>query len=163
MVNTNITLEDSKGHIIQNPTEDQIRTTINKIGNEIDYCILTMGNTFIQTAGSKNGLMIQVNDGSVVKEADRADFSPEEVCRAFLGFLHKNGSWKEQYSLGPLPASVNTSGGQTSAKQMNKQQFDVKDEVVKALKSEGMYKTRRLIRRGIGLITGLIFKKKIIK
>jgi|SRR5690554_1610420 len=153
MSGNNFTLEDSNGHIIQNPTEEQIRATINKVGRGIDHCILSTGNTFIQTADSGNGLLVEVNDGSGVKEADKADFSPEEVCTIFIGFLDNDRSWEKYFPSSPATGgSTGNAGRETPT--MN--QFNVKEEITNALKSEGMYRVKRSIRRGVSLIGALI-------
>ncbi len=147
MANSSVRLEDSNGHVIQNPTEDQIRATINKIGSGIEHCVLSTGDTFIQTAGSKDGLFVEVNEGSGLREASRADLSPEEVFQIFTGFLSKSMSWKEQFSSSSQTDSFDSPESQNSVEKENRQSFDLKEEAGKMLKREGLHRMKRMLRK----------------
>jgi|GEM_PF-1426157 len=165
MANKKITLEDSTGKVIQDPTETQIRETIFKIGEEIDHCILTVENNFIQTTGKKNELYVEADVGSGSIAADRADYSSEDVFQMFLGFLNSDDTWKDHFTTVSFEGPSDFSRSHTPREQTQKPKFDVKEEAGKALQQEGRYVARRQMRRGfrgiLSLITGLFIKNRL--
>jgi len=163
----NITLEDSKGKLIQNPREVQIRETIFNIGEGIDHCILNVEGKVIQTAGKKNELFVEADLGSGSIAADRADYSPEDVYQMFMGFLNDDDTWKDHFTTNSFSGPSDFSRSHNPTEQAKKPKIDVKEEAGKALQQEGRYVARRQMRRGIrgvlSLITGLFIKNKLRK
>lgn len=162
-----ITLEDSKGKVVQNPRKEQIRETIFNVGEGIDHCMLSVEGKFIQTAGKKNELFVEADLGSGSIVADRADYSPEDVYQMFMGFLNDDDTWKDHFTTSSFSGPSDFSRSHTPTEQGKKPKFDVKAEAGKALQQEGKYVARRQMRRGIrgvlSLITGLFIKNKLRK
>ncbi len=159
MASPSFVLEDSRGNIISNPGDDQIRDIINQVGRGIDHCILRSESTYIQATPSGKGLMVEFSDGTGVTQVDRTDFSPQEVQEFFSAFNKQDNSWKEKFKL----SRVNSPGKEGPADQESRPQFNVKDEVNHALKREGRYRLRRFIRRGLSLLTGLFIRRRMFK
>ncbi len=166
-MSNHITLEDSLGKKITDPTQEQIRETINKIGHEIDHCILNVGGNYIQAAGRRNELFVETDVGSGLIGADRSDYSAEDVYQMFIGFLRGDDSWKDFFTTVSFSDSSDFSRSQEAPEQEKKPKFDVKEEAGKALKAEGRYVARRQTRRGISrilsMLTGLFIRNKLRK
>jgi hypothetical protein len=87
---------------IQNPTEQDLRTWIEKIAaNEWDLAILYKDDdSYVQTAGGikKGTLMLEYQDGSI-DEHYRATGYPttEDVIAAFTAYLRGDGWWEGQF------------------------------------------------------------------
>ena len=150
-------IEDSNGNITNDPGKEQIRALVERIGGDLDFCILNLGEEhgFVQAAGSKNRLLIQYRDASGMYDSEDSDFSVETVTKIFSDTIAGNTDWKKQYafSLSDTPA-----GGSGSAYNAEKVQSDakrtLKDHLVDAVKSEAAYKAKRIISKGIGGLFG---------
>lgn len=108
MISDSITLEDSDGKTVKNPTEAQIISTLEKIGSTLDHCILDLGDPgFLQAAGSKGRLLIQYSDGSDMYESVKSDFTAAAVGKIFLDAMSGRTEWKKEFAF----TSMNDTGG----------------------------------------------------
>lgn len=92
-------LEDSNGGRVDSPSEESIRSTVEKVGAGLDHCILHLGGaSYVQTAGDHNRLLLQYADETGMHESAKVDFDVETVTAVFVGALNGNNSWKTEYN-----------------------------------------------------------------
>ena len=149
MANQQFILEDSTGKIIKNPTEREIREMIFQIGKGLDHCILSSGDSFIQSAGSERGLFVETKGISGRKEKSRNDYTPEEVAELFFDFLNRKGTVKESSDTEERFSEKNPS----SEEEKETSKMDLKEEAKNFLKNEGKRSLRRVMRKGTGLLS----------
>jgi hypothetical protein len=93
-----VKLEDSTGKMVDNPTPEQIEAAIGDVGSRTDHCILHLpGESFVQTAGSRDRLFVQYSDGGEIMESDRIDFDAATVARIFVDAMEGSSGWKSDY------------------------------------------------------------------
>jgi len=111
-------LELSDGKIIQNPEKKELDEIIGKIGRDFDFCILSEGDTFIQTAASDSGLIVQYSKADEMFESVKSDLGKSVVCSIFGQFLdHRNG-WESAVEFSAMETGstgVDSGSGSDSA------------------------------------------------
>jgi hypothetical protein len=112
MSSTNVVLEPSEGSSIPNPTGEQIRSMLERIGNGLDHCILDLGaeTEYVQAAGAANRLLVQYRDTAGMFESLRSDLDVAAVHRIFLDAMAGATGWKQEFAFRPL----NTAAGADS-------------------------------------------------
>ncbi len=95
-------LERSDGKITQNPGKAELEEVIDAIGREYDFCILGEGDSFVQTAGSDSGLLIQYRDSEGMFESVRSDLDKATVQDIFSQFLNGQSGWKTSMEFSPM-------------------------------------------------------------
>ncbi len=92
-------IEPSSGPTVRQPSEEQVRCIVERVGQDLEHCILTIpGGDFLQTTGEYGKLWFQYVDASGVHTCT-ADFMPNaEVARVFDEALRGDFSWKQRYS-----------------------------------------------------------------
>lgn len=94
-----VRLEDSNGQEVSNPSEAQIRETIAAVGTDIEHCILHLSDdSFVQTAGDRDRLLIEYSDSNGFFESGRVDFDAETVANIFAEAMNGNHTWKTEYN-----------------------------------------------------------------
>jgi len=94
-----ILLEDSDGGIQNNPSEAQIRATLERIGSSLDHCVLHLpGDAFVQTAGDASGLLLEYGDATGLYASDRSDLDVATVTRIFSEAAAGGDGWKGEFS-----------------------------------------------------------------
>ena len=174
MGNGSVFLEDSEGHRHADLSPEQIGELLQQIGGKLDHCILHLpGDTFLQCAGDKSGLLIQYSDGRELFESGKSDFDPSTVAAIFGKAINGDMSWREEYVFRPLGSAA---GGDTAASigtgfaprgstvresdeaSAGGNEGSLKDQLLRAAKSEIKRETSRgignLVRKGIRSITG---------
>ncbi|TVQ26132.1 MAG: hypothetical protein EA383_06285 [Spirochaetaceae bacterium] len=97
-----ISLEDSTGATISNPSEAQIGETLDRIGSGIDHCIINLPNdSFVQAAGEHNRLFVEYRDGSGMYSSAKRDFDTAAVTRIFADAIGDKDGWKTDYNFQP--------------------------------------------------------------
>lgn len=98
MATDGLFLEDSEGNRRANPSASDIAATLRQIGDTLDHCILHLpGDAFVQTAGSRNRLLIQYADASGFFESAKSDFDTATVGSVFAAAMAGDDAWKGQY------------------------------------------------------------------
>jgi hypothetical protein len=157
-----IMLEDSEGNRIVDPSEDQIASVIEKIGGKLDHCILHLGSgKFLQTAGSRNQLLLQYDDGSGLFESSRTDFDAQTVSRIFVSALNGQVDWKTTYDFsrasaggGDEPSGRAESADTSSSRSGGRR--SLKDQLIDSVKRETESGINQIVRQGVRGI----FRKK---
>ncbi|TVQ19137.1 MAG: hypothetical protein EA382_16920 [Spirochaetaceae bacterium] len=94
-----ITMEDSNGATISNPSEAQIAETLGRIGAGIDHCSLSLpGDSFVQAAGAHNQLFVEYRDASGIYTSAKKDFDATAVARIFVDAMNGKEGWKTDYN-----------------------------------------------------------------
>jgi len=98
MSSMNVTLEPSEGPSIRNPSREQIRMTLDRIGNGLDHCILELGtqDEYLQAAGSAGRLLVQYRDTRGMFESVRSDLDVALVECVFADAMAGATGWKTQ-------------------------------------------------------------------
>jgi len=151
-------LECSDGKIIQNPGTTQVDDTIAKIGNELDFCILSDGDNFIQAAASDSGLLVQYSDAGGMFESTRSDFDCGTVQDFFRQFLSKMDDWKSSADFTAMDSGETTSGAaasENSRAQAAGPKKSLKETLVDSMKSEAANSVNRAAKK----ITRNLFRK----
>jgi hypothetical protein len=150
-----IVLEDSDGNHQNNPSEDRILSTLEKIGGALEHCILHLGDAgFIQTAGSKDRLLIQYSDASGMYESTRSDFDAVTVGRIFIDAMNGGTGWKTEHNFTPMDAPGGSGSqdgvGRSESRSVEGggQKRSLKDQLFDAVKKETQSGIGRLIRKG---------------
>jgi hypothetical protein len=161
-------LEDSDGNLIENPTEQQIRSCLERIGNGLDHCILDLGNRgYVQTTGGRSRLLLQYADTAGMYESSRSDLSVSDVAGVFASALNGKVEWKTTYDFNRIGDGIGegasteadspgraTGSGQSSAPAGGKKPF--KDQLLDSVKQEVQGGVNRMVRNGV---RGLFGKK----
>jgi hypothetical protein len=149
-------LEDSNGKILDPINEVDMNGVLAKVGSSLDFCILSIGDDFIQAAGSEGGLLIQYRDSSGQYESDDSSLSLDMVKKIFLSYLNKVGSWKTEVSFSNQDdgAGDDTRMNQDQDTRLNSGSEDIsieslKNMVVKAVRNEAGGGVSRMIKRFI--------------
>jgi hypothetical protein len=87
-------LERSDGHIVDSPDEEEVRGAVQEVGEDLDYCILSDEEEFIQVAVAGGGLVMEYHDESGQYESEDTDLPVETVIEAFIQFLNGEDDWK---------------------------------------------------------------------
>ena len=94
-----ITLEDSNGATISNPSEVQISEALGRIGAGIDHCSLSLpSDSFVQAAGGQNQLFVEYRDSSGMYSSAKKDFDVVSVTRIFVDAMSGKDGWKTDYN-----------------------------------------------------------------
>lgn len=149
-------LEDSNGKFLDPVSEEDMNGVLAKIGSSLDFCILSDGDDFIQTAGSEDGLLIQYRDSSGQYESDDSSLSLDMVKKIFLSYLNKDASWKTEvtFSVQDDGAGDDTRMNKDRDAGLNSGPKDIsvdslKNMVVNAVKNEAGGGVSRMIKRFI--------------
>lgn len=155
-----IILEDSEGGRQGNPTESQIRATIERIGDSLDHCILHLpGGEFVQTAGDRDRLLIQYSDAGEIVESAGAEFDAAQVTRIFMAAVSGNDEWKQEFvsrktgggGEAETPGTAETAGTESSGGSLKEQLFG---SVKRELNREASRGLGNLVRKGIRTFSG---------
>jgi len=141
-------LEKSNGKIIQNPGIEELNDAIAKIGGELDFCILSQDGTFIQTAASQDGLIIQYSDSSGLFESSRDDFDISTVQDFFQQFLENKNEWKTAAEFTTVQVQnddTSTEGGISGGPQHTQKSF--KETLADSVKQEALNGVNRAAKR----------------
>lgn len=87
-------LERSDGQVIDSPSEEDVQKAVHEVGDDLDYCILSDEEDFIQAAVAGGGLLIEYRDESGQYESEDVDVPEEIVSEAFIEFLNGEDDWK---------------------------------------------------------------------
>ena len=94
-----VRLEDSGGKAIENPSEDDVRGTVDRIGVSIDHCTLDLGQAgYVQAAGAPNALFVEYRDGTGMYSSPRADLDADAVGRIFVEAMNGRTEWKHEFA-----------------------------------------------------------------
>ena len=97
-----ITLEDSTGARVENPSEAHISEALGRIGAGSEHCSLSLSDdSFVQAAGGQNQLLVQYRDASGMFESAKTDFDVQAVTRIFVDAMNGSNSWKTDYNFQP--------------------------------------------------------------
>lgn len=154
MPQNTVTLEDSQGKVISNPSEDQIIMAVEEIGGRTDHCILHLGGEidFIQSAGSKNRLLVQYSRGGALYESERNDLDPGTVSKMFLAVMKGEEGWGNGLSFTAMEGMGTGSGGQAGGARETSGAGGEKtfqDQLLDSAKREVKNGIDRFMRKGI--------------
>ena len=137
-------LKTSDGVRKENPSEEEIRSALGKIGGGIEYCILEPADGgFIQAAGLKNRLRIRYRDDSGYYESADDNFSAESAGDILAEARAGGRVWKAAYSFTPLETDGAARGP------------SLKDQLRNAVRTEAVGDVKRLVRNGLRRFLGL--------
>lgn len=145
-------LEDSNGKFVVPQSPAEIDQMIDRLGRDLDHCILSEGEQFIQAAGSAAAMIVQYGDTSGTYEA--AETLPSETVKElFAAFFHKDNSWRTRVSYTPMEGGSHSSGAsgpeadrEGAAGQQDK---SLKDSLLDSVKREVTHNVSGMVRRGI--------------
>ncbi len=145
-------LEDSNGNVVvpQNPAE--VDRTIDRLGRDLNHCILSEGELFIQAAGSAPALIVQYGDSSGTYEASETQ-PPETVKELFGAFFQEDDSWRTRVSYTRIGDGSPSSGAPSP--QADRERVDghreknLKDSLLDSVKREVKHNVSGMVRRGI--------------
>lgn len=145
-------LEDSDGKIFNPVSEDELSAVIDKVGGALDFCTLSNGDGFIQTAGSSGGLLIQYRDSSGQYESDDTSLSSGAVKDIFSAYLKGDESWKNGISFSKWSEDDGQAEDSDSNARLNSGPKDfspesIKKTVVNAVKGEATRSISSMVRR----------------
>ena len=152
-------IEDSEGKILEAVNEGDVAAYIERIGKDLDHCILSDGDRFIQAASTGDGLLVEYRDATGYYRSDDESLSSETVLRLFSSFLRGEEDWKNELSFslqGSSEAvtperSAARSAGSSSPNTTEFEQKSIKDTVVDSVKREARnsfsYWIQRITRR----------------
>lgn len=145
-------IEDSDGRIYSPQSKKEINLIIDRLGKDLDHCILSNGELFIQAAGSDRALIVQYSEGSDMYEASETQ-TPEVVKELFASFFDKNDSWKTNISFTPVVTGnahvVNSDDFSGQKKETSFQQNNLKKGILDSIKHEISQNVSGMVRRGI--------------
>lgn len=161
-------LERSDGKITQNPGKAEIDQVVDGIGREYDFCILGEGDSFVQTAGSEDGLLVQYRDAGGMFESVRSDLDAAAVKDIFSQFLNGQADWKTSMEFSPMDmggagadsgAAADSGGGIKTGTADDSQEARTEksfaDQLKDSVKKEAMNSVNRAARK----ITRGVFRK----
>ncbi len=155
-------LEDSSGKISEPKSSSDVEAMVERVGKDIDHCILSNNDAFIQAAGSGSGMLVGYNDGGGYTECQDTNLPVETVKKLFVQFFEGDPGWKTAVSFGPQDntsaSASNSSAPNASANSPsgpgNTTSFEakgLKDTVMDSVKREAQssfsYMIRRIVRR----------------
>ncbi|MBI9104253.1 MAG: hypothetical protein JEY99_17680 [Spirochaetales bacterium] len=150
-----MTLEDSDGRFLKSVSEEDLFTVLEKIGKSLDFCILSNGGDFIQSAGSDGGQLIQYRDASGQYESDDTSLPLEKVKEVFLSYLKGDGLWKSSCSWtmqdGPEESDEAQPGNMSKPDHLsgNLSGDSIKKTLINAAKGEATRSLSYMVRRFI--------------
>ena len=151
-----IELECSDGKIIQNPGKTEADDTIAKIGNELDFCILSDGDDFIQTAASDGGLLVQYKDAGGMFESARSDFDCGTVQDFFRQFLDRKDDWKSSAEFTTMDSGETASdAGASENSRAAGPKKSLKETLMDSVKNEAVNSVNRAAKK----VTRNLFRK----
>jgi hypothetical protein len=145
-------LEDSNGKLVVPQSPAEVDRMIDRLGKDLDHCILSEGEQYIQTAGSASGLIVQYGDPSGNYEA-AGTLPPETVKELFGAFFRNDDSWRTKVSFTRIGGGSSSSGAPSP--EGDKQRVDgqressLKDGVLESVKREVTNNVSGLVRRGV--------------
>lgn len=148
-------LEDSNGKIVVPQSPAEVDRMIDRIGKDLDHCILSEGELYIQTAGSAAGLFVQYGDPSGNYEA-AGTMPPETVKELFGAFFRNDDSWRTTVSFTRIGGGGSSSGARSPESDTQRvdgqRESGLKDGVLESVKREVTNSVSGLVRRGIRAI-----------
>ncbi|MFP4373121.1 MAG: hypothetical protein ACLFPO_02220 [Spirochaetaceae bacterium] len=154
-----VILEDSNGGRIADPSESQILSTVEQIGDSLDHCILHLGDEeFLQTAGERNRLFIEYADVGGMFRSAKTDFDATTVARIFASAGQGSHGWKREYvfertGAGDGVAGARVAGAGTGAGAEASLKDQLLDSVKKGVQREASYGVGRMVRGLIRNVT----------
>lgn len=149
-------LENSNEKISEPKAVSEITDMIDRMGKDVDHCILSDGDLFIQTAGEGPELIVQYGGPSGHYEAASA-VPAETVKEMFTAFFQNDPSWRTKVVFTAVEGSSSSgqvsSGGVISEGVMNRntsagsQERGLKDDLINSVKGEVRYGLSGFIRR----------------
>lgn len=145
-------LEDSNGKFIVPKSPEEVDQIIDRLGRDLDHCILSEGEDFIQAAGSSSALIVQYGDSSGHYEA--AETLPSETVKElFTAFFHKDDSWRTRVSytrIGGGSSSSSAPGPEADRERgTGQQEKSLKDSLLDSVKREVKNNVSGMVRRGV--------------
>ena len=111
-----VILEDSNGCRVADPSESQILSTVEHIGDSLDHCILHLGDEeYLQTAGEHNRLFIEYADAAGMFRSAKTDFDAVTVARIFADAMQGAYGWKREYVFDRTGAGAGVADGDTGS------------------------------------------------
>ncbi|TVQ24291.1 MAG: hypothetical protein EA383_11560 [Spirochaetaceae bacterium] len=109
-------IEPSSGPTIRQPSEDDVRSIVERVGQDLEHCILTIpGGDILQTTGEYGKLWFQYADATGMYTCTADSMPNAEVARVFDEALRGDFSWKQRYSFEreELPETAEAEGERT--------------------------------------------------
>jgi len=148
-------LEKSDGNFFDPVSEGELSGALGKIGRGLDFCILSDGDDFIQSADSDGGLIVQYRDSSGQYESDDSSISLEKANEIFLSYLKGDGTWKTAASYSKQE-DYDSSDNSNQSSRSGQDSFggnisgdSIKDTLLHAVKSEASRGVSSMVRRFI--------------
>ncbi len=149
-----VILEDSNGGRIADPSESQILSTVEHIGDSLDHCILHLGDEeYLQTAGERNRLFIEYADVGGMFRSAKADFDAATVARIFTSAGQGSHGWKREYVFERTDTGAGAAGTGTGAGAEGSLKDQLLDSVKKGVQREASYGVGRMVRGLIRNVT----------
>lgn len=149
-----VILEDSNGGRFTDPSESQILSTVEHIGNSLDHCILHLGDDeYLQTAGERNRLFIEYSDVGGMFRSTKTDFDAATVARIFTAAGQGAHGWKREYVFERTGAGAGVAGAGTGAESDGSLKDQLLDSVKKGVQREASYGVGRMVRGLIRNVT----------
>lgn len=144
-------LEDSAGKIVVPQSVTEVAEMVDRLGKELDHCILSNGDMFIQAAGSSPQLVVEYRDPSGHYEAVDLH-SAQTVKNLFSAFYQSDDSWKTLVTFSPI--SEGTDGPSRSIEGEDScasgpREKSLKDRLLDSAKHEMKNNVSRMVRRGV--------------
>ncbi len=157
-------LEDSTGKIQENVSLENVISCIDRLGKDLDHCILGEGDEFIQSASGGGGFLVEYGDAGGHYTAEDDNLSADQVKELFSAFYNHDPSWKTKISFtrqgdgeasaataGSSPAAAGSGDSGSGQGVTNFEQKSLKDTVMDSVKREAQnsfsYMLRRVVRR----------------
>lgn len=151
-------LEDSSGKISEPKSSRDVEAMVERVGRDIDHCILSSNGDFIQAAGSGSGMLVGYNDGGGYTECQDTNLPVETVKKLFVQFFEGDPGWKTAVSFGPQDSASASAAGASMASgptgpgtatdfEGKGLKNTVMDSVKREAQSSFSYMIRRIVRR----------------
>ncbi len=145
-------LEDSNGNVVVPQSPAEVDRMIDRLGRDLDHCILSEGELFIQAAGSGQALIVQYGDSSGIYEA--SETLPSETVKELFGaFFQKDDSWRTRVSYTRIgdgsPAAGAPSPEADRERVDGHRERSLKDSLLDSVKREVKHNVSGMVRRGI--------------
>jgi len=144
-------LKDSNGKVFVPQSVAEVTEMIDRLGRELDYCILSNSDMFIQAAGSSPQLVVEYADPSGHYEATEV-LSAGTVKDLFSAFFRGNASWKTMVAFSLISevadGPAGTAGGESSGARRTREK-SLKDSLLDSAKREVKNNVSRMVRRGV--------------
>ena len=145
-------LEDSNGKIVVPKSAAEVDQMLDRLGRDLDHCILSEGEQFIQAAGSASEMVFQYGDSTGLYEATET-LPAETVKELFAAFFQKDDSWRTRVSFTSIggPDSSSTAPGPEVNRERGsgQQEKSLKDSLLDSVKREVKHNVSGMVRRGI--------------